>query len=72
MNAQKTMRLCCAILWVIAAICFLLCAITNFAAGAYATAILYMVTFSIDGLSTIFYFIQWYRLRKLIKEIKKQ
>ncbi len=70
MKVRKNFELFIAILWVIAAVCFLACAIAGFAAGSYWMAVMYMAIFSVDGINAILSFMQWNRLRKLIKEIE--
>ena len=69
MKVRKNLDLLITILWLIAAICFLVCAIFGFAVGSYYIAVMYMALFSVDGLNAILSFRQWYRVRKMMKDI---
>jgi hypothetical protein len=52
MNKLKMIKLVCALLWALAAICFFLCAIMQLESGHYGNAILYLICVVLDGVNS--------------------
>ncbi len=59
------------ILFLIAALCLLVCFVLYAISGHWLLAAIYMVGSSANGISAYLYFKQWLYMRQLLREINK-